>query len=174
MTTLDHLGTLKYLVYCPMASPLPCLAGPPAGLSRGSPNGFRRALVKPAPPSQRAKGLLRRGEGPIGPKVSRPLPQLFELPGPYPVDQHQQKKHRQSRPIRRTALIQAVKARDQTGGGHLQCNNGRTFTRVAPPALWVDLCTEYQREETPSSSRSKVEVEVEVRLSEVVKSTKHH
>lgn len=163
-----HARLPRYLLYLSSTAPIPCPALPawPAwwSRSRGSPNGFRRALVKPAPPSQRAKGPRGPAEGrggPIGPKVSRPLPQLFEFPGPYPVDQHQQKKHRQSRPFRRAALIQAVKAPDQTAGRHLQCKNGRAFARAsAPPpnALWTARHPSLFQDQKPklkSRSRSK-------------------
>lgn len=161
--------------------PLPCPPGPPAGLVAWEPERVQASPCQACPTFPKGKGPRGPAEvrgGPIGPKVSRPLPQLFGFPGPYPVDQHQQKNHRQSRPFRRAALIQAVKAPDQTGGRHLLAVQKRTNVHTSPPPHQPcgPACVPATRHTSLfkiKSPKLEVQVEVQVKSSEV-KSSKHH
>lgn len=151
---------------CPTPSPLP---SPSAGLSRGSPDGFRRALVQvePAPPcSQRATGQLDGGRGGRAhrPKVSRSLPQLFQSPRPI-IRRPSTNKTTDSpaHPVVVLHPFEAVKARDQTGG------NSRHFCKAItdeqshkhtsrPSLVELYLCASYTAQH--ASPRPKVKIRI--------------
>lgn len=96
----------------------------------------------------------------MDPKFPARSPNFSNSQAHNPVDQHQQKNHRQSRPLRRTARIQTVKARDQTGGRHLQRKNGRTFTQAPQPCGLTCVptkryCSSFNKIKSGSPSRNR-------------------
>lgn len=142
-------GILGISSYCPMSVfPCPALPAWPAcwPVVAWEPESVQASPCQACPTFPKGKGpegQLRGGEGPIGPKVSRPLPQLFEFPRPIPPwTSTNKKKHRQSRPFRRTAPPFKESMRDEIRRAAGTCtlcdNNGRTF-HTSSPALWADL-----------------------------------
>lgn len=147
MATLDCLGPLSDVCL----PPCPALPAWPAcwSLVAWAPESVQASPCQACPTFPKGRGpegQLRGGEGPIGPKVSRPLPQLFEFPRPIPPWTSTNKKKTPTVPPIPSYCtpIQGVNARrDQTGG----INNGRTF-HTSSPALWADLCASVPASDT--------------------------
>lgn len=165
MATLDCLGPLSDVCL----PPGPALPAWPAcwSLVAWAPESVQASPCQACPTFPKGRGpegQLSGGEGPIGPKVSRPLPQLFEFPRPIPPwTSTNKKKHRQSRPFRRTAPPFKESMRDEIR--RAASITDEHFTRVPQPCgpTCVPLCQRATRHtnsfKIKSQSRSPSEVE---------------
>lgn len=170
-----HTWYLLYLVYCPALLAWPACWSPVAW----EPEWVQASPCRACPTFPKGKGpegQLRGGDGPIGPKVSRPLPQLFEFPRPIPPwNQHQQKKHRQSRPFRRTAPHPRSQCARRSDGRQALASSATItdeHSHEFPSPVGRPVCPcASERHDTPLRSGSKFKVEVEVKLRVEVKSS---